>query len=267
MLVPYSLWFFGQETVALFRRPRGLLGLAAVNVVDQILWTIGCYHTTASQANLITKLQVAFVILFSFLFFREERAVIRSAYYLGGTALGILGVVAIVTAHSAASLLPRYDFATFLLIVVALGWAIYAVWGKHLVMRTHPVPMFTVVAVHSTVGFAVVACVAGDLDTVWKASIQSTLLAFVSGVFPIAIAHCTFHYGQKHLGSAFATSITLIGPLITYFLALLIWPDEKMAPVQWLGTAMLLWGSYLVVQAQRKRGTPLDRAPVAAPPE
>jgi drug/metabolite transporter (DMT)-like permease len=267
VLLPYSLLLHPQETRQLLRRPWGLAGLAALNVLNQVVWTIACYHTTATSANLITKIQVAFVIVFSFILFREERGVIRSPLYLGGTLLGVAGVVLFVTAQSAARLLPRYEFATMLLIAVALGWAVYAVWGKHLVMNTHPVPMFTVVALLSTLGFAVVALLLGDVRGLWQNSMETSLIVFLSGVFPIAVAHCTFHYGQKHLGSAFTNSFMLVGPLITYVVALMLWQDEKLVPVQWLGAVLLLLGSYLVVQAQRKKGLPQAPARLMAPPE
>ena len=266
VLLPYSFLFYPAETRRLFRRPVALGGLAALNVLNQVVWTVACYHTTATSANLITKIQVAFVIVFSFLLFREERGVIRSPLYLGGTLLGVVGVVLFVTAQSAARLLPRYEFATVLLIAVALGWAVYAVWGKHLVANTHPVPMFTVVATLSTLGFTLVALALGDVRGIWHNSGHTTGMAFLSGVFPIAVAHCTFHYGQKHLGSAFTNSFMLVGPLITYVFALTLWQDETLTPRQWVGGGVLLLGSYLVVQAQRKRGVP-GRSQLTAPPE
>lgn len=262
VLLPYSLAFYPAETKRLFRRPLPYAGLALINIVMMTLWTIACYHTTATNANLITKLQVAFVIFFSFIFFREERSVIRHPLYGAGTLLGILGVVAIASGQNAATALPGSHLATIFLIIVSLGWAVYAVWGKHLVMGTDPVPMFAVISTLSTLGFIVVALLAGDISTLWRASPMDTFTVFCSGMFPIAIAHCTFHYAQKKLGAAFTTSITLIGPLITYIIALFIWPDERLTTVQWAGAGGLLLGSYWVVRAQRKTA-----ARMLAPPE
>jgi len=254
VLVPFSAYFYGAELRRLLSQPRNLIGLALLAVLMQTLWTYSLYLTTATTAVLITKLQVAFVIVLSFVLFREERAVIRSPGYLFGTLLGVTGVILFVQADSQASLMPQHHLAVLVLIVVSLCWAAYAVWGKHLVMNTHSVPMFTVVSLFATLGFLVLMSAAGNPASLIAAGPRVALIAFVSGVFSLGIAHCTFHYAQKHLGSAFSSSITLLSPLITHVFARLLWADELLATIQWIGGASLIAGSYLVVQAQRKRG-------------
>lgn len=254
-LIIVSSLFFRGDLVRLLRRPWGLLGIAGLNVIQQTAWTVACYHTTATTAVLVTKFQIPLVVVFSFIFFHEERAVIRSFRYLAGTALGVAGVVAIVTAGAATDLFPNHALATVLLLTVALCWAIYAVWGKHLVMDVHPVPMFTIVAVFTTTGFALLSLLFGTPSSILAASSLQNGIAFISGLLPIAIAHAAFHYGQKYLGSAFSTSLTLLSPLITHLIALLIWPDEPLNAIQWSGAAGLLCGSYLVILAQRRAST------------
>ncbi|MBN2312125.1 MAG: DMT family transporter, partial [Candidatus Hydrogenedentes bacterium] len=86
---------FRGEFVRLLRHPGMLLGIACLNTFQQCTWTMGTYDATATMAQLITKLNVVLVIVLSFFLFREERGIIRNPAYLGGTALSLVGVTAV----------------------------------------------------------------------------------------------------------------------------------------------------------------------------
>ncbi len=233
-----------------FRNPA-TFGLAVANTVMQTAWTVGIYSTTATVAQFVVKLQVPLIILFSFVLFREERGVIRSPLFLIGTLLGLMGVGGILIKDPHTSLLPSLNTATLLIMFTAFAWSIYAVWGKHAVASLHPVPMFTLVAVYTTLMFGILSFLFGNPHTLLTAGTRTTLLALLSGTLPIAIAHCTFFHAQKHLGAAFCTSITMLNPLMTHFIALLLWHDESMYWIQWAGAILLLTGTFLVIRAER----------------
>lgn len=259
VLLPFSLWTCRADLMRLLRRAHHFAGLGLVAMTMVTLWTHAHYLTTATTAILVSRIQVPFVIVLSLLLFHEERRIIRSPLYLGGTALGIGGVVLVVAAKSPASALPTHYSAVAVLILVAACWSLYTVWGKHLVLRTNAVPMFTVVLLFAVSGLAISMCLFGRPADIVSAGPRMALIAFVSGAVPVGISHCTFLHAQKHLGSAVSTSITLLSPLITHVAAWALWPDERLAPVQWAGAASLIFGSYLVVMAQRRRGETAGR--------
>lgn len=225
-------------------------GLAVANTVMQTAWTVGIYSTTATVAQFVVKLQVPLIIFFSFMVFREERRVIRSPLFLIGALMGLFGVGGILIKDPNTSLLPSLNTATLLIMFTAFAWSIYAVWGKHAVAELHPVPMFTMVAVYTTLMFSGLSFFFGNPHTLIAAGSQTTMIALLSGTLPIAIAHCTFFYAQKHLGASVCTSVTMLNPLITHFIALFLWRDESMYWVQWVGAAALLTGIFLVIRAE-----------------
>ncbi len=247
-LVGVCLVAFRQEFFRLLRNPRGILALAALNVLQQCTWTIGCYGSTATAAQLITKLNVVFVIIFAFFLFREERAVICNPLYAAGTSLGLVGVAAVL-ARDPSSLVPVLDRSSVLLLLTAMFWGVYIVWARRLVLRIHPVPMFTVLAILTTFGFGILSLLLGRAHTLVEAGPRTTAIAIVSGLLPIATAHPCFHYAQKHLGSAFCTSIILLNPLLTYLFGTLMLPDESLTSSQWVGAAILLSGTLMVTVA------------------
>lgn len=242
---------FRAEFLRTLKQPRLIVPLAVVIVGHQYVWTLGNYGSTATVAQLTTKLSVILIVVFSFVLFHEERAVIRSPLYLMGTAMSLVGVAAVL-AKDRASMMPVFDRYAVFLLLTGLLWSVYVVWAKHLVAGIHPVPLFTVLALWTTGGFVVLAVFLGDWRTVATAGPRMTVVAVASGLIPIATAHPAYHYAQKHLGAAMCSSLNLLNPLMTYAMALFIWPDERLQPTQWAGAAVLLIGTFLVTLAARK---------------
>ena len=242
---------YRPELLRLLRDPRTLVGIALLNVVQQCTWTIGCYGSTATMAQLITKLNVVFVIIFSFFLFHEERAVIRSPFFLVGTLLSFGGGAVLLT-RDAASLAPALDRSTVLLLVTALLWGVYIVWAKHLVANTHPAPMFAVVAIFTTAGLGVTSLLLGDPACMIRAGPRTTAIALISGLLPIGAGHPAFHYAQRRLGSALSSSCNLLTPFLTFVLAMMILDDAPLTPRQWMGAGVLVAGTLLVVWAGQR---------------
>ena len=246
-----SIIWFRKDLFTSFRGYKGMLGIAALNVLQQHVWTVGCAGSTATTAQFITKLSIVFVILFSFFLFHEERSVIKSRVYQFGTLLSFAGAAAVIS-DNPASIVPVLDFPTLMLLATAVLWAAYTVWAKHLVMNVHPIPMFTVLSIYTTLGFAVLSPATGDTFTLVTAGWHPAVIGIVSGLIPIAWAHPSFHYAQKHLGSALCSSVALFNPLVTYAVALWVFPDEHLVLTQWLGAALLLLGTFLMLTAGKR---------------
>ncbi len=249
-LLILSAWLYPRDFERAWRHGGPLLALAVVLVAYQYTWTAGCSGANPTVAQLISKISLVLVILFSFAIFRDERSVIRSKEYLLGTVLCLIGVAFVLT-RDPGRLLPAVDVYTLLLWLSALCWAVYAVWARHVSLNIHPVPMFTVLAVFSTIGLGGLALVFGEPSSLFEAGAYNTGIAVLSGLLPIAVAHPAFHYAQRNLGSAYCNSLELLNPLITYVVAVLVWPEERLIPTQWLGGGILLVGAFMVLQARR----------------
>ncbi|HOJ34071.1 MAG TPA: DMT family transporter [Candidatus Hydrogenedentes bacterium] len=240
---------YRQEFLKILRNPRGVWGIALITMFLQTFWTLGCLKTSsATVAQLISKLSIVLVIPMGYVMFREERTVIKNPSYLFGTLLSLVGLAAVVS-RDGDLLTFQFDMGTGYLILAAILWAVYTVWARHIALGVHPLPMFTVMAIFVTVGLGVVSLLMGSPKTLISAGAPTAGLAFVSGMFPIALAHPCFHYAQRHLGSAFCSSMNLINPLATFLFSLVILPNEKLLLHQWVGAALLLGGTFLVARA------------------
>lgn len=252
VLVLISLLRYRAEFMRLLRDPKVMIALGLLNAGQQYTWTAGTYGSTATIAQLISKLSIVFVIVMSFILFREERGVIRSPYYILGTLLSFVGVAAILT-HDPASLIPVLDHPAIMLLLTAFLWGVYTVWSKHAVTHIHPIPMFTVLSLYTTLTLGAMMVFLGNPETLITAGAWTTAVAFFSGMLPIAAAHPCFNYSQKYLGAALSSSINLINPLFTFLIALPLWADENLLPSQWAGSAVLVAGTLLVTLAGRRK--------------
>lgn len=255
MLVAICLGHWRAEFLALLRDPRKLAGISMLNIVMQYIWTVGCYGTPATTAQLIVKLNIVFVIALAYVLYREERAVIRDPRYLFGTAISMAGLV-FVLMKDARSLVPVFDRATTLLVLMSVCWAVYVVWGKHLAWAIHPVPMFAVMSVHTMIGLGVLSFAFGEPAHMIAVPGRVWVIVFISGCVSIGIAHPAFQYAQRELGSALSTSANLINPLFTFLFSLVLLPGEHMLPQQWAGAAFLMAGMALVLVASQRHQTP-----------
>ncbi|MBX7257802.1 MAG: DMT family transporter [Candidatus Hydrogenedentes bacterium] len=260
VLVAICTIWFRREFFALLRNPLSLMGLACINIAHQITWTLGCYRASATLAQLIVQVGVIFVILFSYVLFHEERAVILSPLYLIGTTLSLVGVAVVLTGGRDTSGAIGLGTAT-LLLIPALCWGAYAVWAKHLVTNCHPIPMFAALSIFITLGTGITAFLFGEPSCIARASGQILFLTFISGLLPIAIAHTSFHFAQKYLGAAFSSSCNILSPLLTYLLAALFLDDVPLTLPQWAGAGILLSGTLMVVRKRAAVQSEEDIAP------
>ncbi|HNR32941.1 MAG TPA: DMT family transporter [Candidatus Hydrogenedentes bacterium] len=250
LLVPVSLAWFRRELFEALRASRALLGIAAVNLAMQTMWQVAGAVAHPTVVQLISRLSIVFVILLSYLAFREERAVIRSAFFLAGVALSFVGVAGVLMPEPRLSLLPRMDLISLLLLGVAFLGAVYNVWSKHAVMKLHPFAMFTVVAAYTTLGAAAVAWGFGSKGGFFTADARTTGILVVSGLFSIALAHPSYNHAQKYLGAAFCSVALHLSPFVTHLFAMALWPEEPLSAAQWLGGLLLIAGVLLVVRAR-----------------
>ncbi|HOK09172.1 MAG TPA: DMT family transporter [Candidatus Hydrogenedens sp.] len=247
-LVPYCFAFYRDALLKAFANPIPTIVLSATNVIMQSAWTIGIYYSTASLGQILVKIQIPIVALFSFVVFSEERSLIKHPQFIIGSLFGILGSILLIYQPSGKEEFPYLYYAVGALFLSALLWGVYCVYGKYTVERTlHPIPMFGVISIYTTIGLLTLGYFFGDMGKAFHASYTTYGIALFSGLLPIAIAHSSFHYAQWHLGSAFCNTLLTLNPLITHFFALLLWKNEGLNSIQWIGTAILLVGCILVL--------------------
>lgn len=252
LLVPASMVWFRGELMEALRASRALVGIAAVNLAGQTMWQVAGAVAHPTVAQLISRLSVLFVIVLSYIVFREERGVIRSIWFLAGALLSFAGVAGVLVPEPGVSLAPHLDLTALLLLGVAFLSSVYNVWSKNAVMNLHPFAMFTVVSAYTTLGAGAIAWRFGWQGGLSTADGWTTGVLVVSGVIPIALAHPAYNHGQKYLGAAACSVVLHLSPFVTHLAAMTVWPDERLSAAQWSGGLALVAGVALIARAHNR---------------
>lgn len=262
-LLAMSLVLYRRDFARALRNPVQIVPLAAIMIVEQWTWVEGLKGTPAATAHLIMKISVVFIIVLSYIAFQEERGVIRSPRFVLGTLTSFAGV-ALVLNPGQGEWLPRIDFYAFLVILTAVLWALYSVGGKHTVKGLHPVPMFTVLSLYTAGAYGVLAWLYGQPGLVLDLDAKTIGLTAAISIIPLSIAHPLFHHAQIVLGSSYCGTFNLFTPAITYGLALIALPGERLNPTQLLGAGVLLAGTF-TVSLVRARTPEAEPCPLELP--
>ena len=210
------------------RRPLvwRILAIAAANFAFQATFTWGLYLVMPALFSLVFKSGVVISVLLAALFFPDERRV------LAGAVLGP-GVLVILVSTTAWALLsnlvkkwlPGISSSRALAVVFALN-----------------APLFLIVHLFQA-GVGVPA-----------ASAAAWLTMLASGLISVGLAHYLYYRAVPVIGVSLAVTLDLVRPVVVAVLSFLAF-GERLAPLQAVGGALLLGGSYLAIRARFREGS------------
>jgi drug/metabolite transporter (DMT)-like permease len=194
----------------------------------------GAATTTATNIGLIYATSPVMIILLSRLLF-AERFSLRQGL---GTALALLGVLAIILRGDPATILHlSFTPGDLIILAAAVSWALYSVYLKHWPSRLSVSARLAAIAFAGVLvmlpvqayELAVIGPPIFDLRTV--AAVATLIL--VPGVG----AYATFGYMTKHLGPNRTGLMLYLAPVYTAVMAWLLL-GEAFAFYHWLGAAL-----------------------------
>jgi drug/metabolite transporter (DMT)-like permease len=229
---------------------KSLLLITVCNVCMQTACAATYYFIYPSVASLIQSTTILFVITLSFLFFHDERRVIRSGRFQIGCVLVLTGVL-LVTFGQDAELLSRLkvsgaDFwiGVGLALTYAIFLAAYSVTIKHLVRELPPLISFTHVSWMTSVGLiALMLCMGGASD-LWRQPVKPFGIMVLSAVLCIAIAHSALFVALRHIKAVVSSAIMHLTPVLTCIGSAFVYGDHLSA-LQIGGGALVICGALL----------------------
>jgi len=234
---------------------RKLLIVAAANIAMQTAFAWVYYFIYPSVASLVMRSDILFICILSFVFFHDERRVIRSGGFLFGAGLALLGL-AIVVAAQDPEILARLEVSEkrfwqgiVMVVVYAFLLAVYTLTIKHAVRDVHPIASFTNVAWMSSVGLIALMFVFGRPADLWHAEIGSLLFMAFSALCCIVIAHTAIYAALREIKAVVTTTLMLLIPVITCATSAVVYRD-RLSLVQMLGGLAVLTGAWFTAMAQ-----------------
>jgi drug/metabolite transporter (DMT)-like permease len=204
---------------------------------DLILWNTGVQITTVANATLLSNTAPIWVVLSLWLIFKQK---FTNKFWLG-FALA-LGGAAIVLGYDF-FMRPHFGLGDTLALISGMFYGGYYLATQYGRKNLSVVPYLWVVSLASAASLLIISLVMGYSITGY--SLQ-TYGAFIgAGIVVQCMGYVAVAYALGHLPASIVAPTLIMQPVISALLAIPLF-GENLLPVQWLGTAAVLSGIYLV---------------------
>ncbi|MHC4915521.1 MAG: DMT family transporter [Planctomycetota bacterium] len=249
-----------RDFAAVFRRFWVPLVLGVMLATFQMIWVFGVYLVPASYGALVIRVTMIFSLLLSYLFFAEERKVIRSVSFLLSAAVGLGSTACIVLFDDDFSTTgARRDAlvaGTLIFLVSSFLWSVYAVTIRKIARKTKALPTFASTVLVATIILAVPAVWEGELGVMWDRNVSGAnvqLAVFFSGALCIGITNSLYYQSMKLIGVAYTALVGLAAPFLTGFFAWLVL-GERLNTWQWtFGSILVVCLGAMILSSSRGR--------------
>jgi drug/metabolite transporter (DMT)-like permease len=221
----------------------GILGVIAYNL---LLYSALAY-TSPTNAALVSALNPAVIVLFSYFLLRERISGLQGT----GIAVSLFGVLIILTSGNLQQLFSAsYNPGDLLMIAAVLAWTFYSIIGK----RLTGVPPITATAVSTliaTVIMAPFAFVEGiQFDRIGPLAV--TAIVYMT-LFPSLGSFVFWNMSVRAIGASRAGIFLNLIPVFTALISVIL--GESISAVQIFGGLLVFAGVYLTTGIQEKRPT------------
>lgn len=259
-----SGWLFAWAAIRgtpLFRlngaQWRKLCLIALINIGLQSSFASTYYFIYPSVASLIHRVSVPLTVIISFIVFHDERPVVRSPLYLGGSLLALAGVAVVIVGRDPDLLqhlnVNQRDFwiGVGLAAVYAAFLAFYAITIKHTMRSVAPIISFTHVSWMSALGLSVMMLASGGTPDLWRQPATPLLLMVLSALLFIVIAHASLYAALRELKASVTISLMQLTPVFTCAFSALVYRDY-LSGWQIAGGVVVIVGAWLAGLAQAR---------------
>ncbi len=236
--------------------PPGLWKAALVpalfNSTGQICFTAAHYMINPGMLTFSLRLQIIFVAAGAALLFPSERRVIRSAGFITGVALVMLGTLGVVLFGESS---PKGSSALGVVIAIAAGllFACYALSVRKFMHGMPPLTAFAAISQYTAavmVGLMLVFGTNFGAGVLGLSGTQVSLLLF-SSFLGIAMGHVCYYIAIARLGVAVSSGIIQLQPVLVAMASFFLF-DERLTGGQWTAGAVALSGAATILYTQHR---------------
>ncbi len=223
--------------------PRMAL-IAVANFCFQASFTGSLYLMLPGLAMLIFQSAAIFGVLLGFVFFADERPLMRKPRFHAAVTLAVVGVVMTISVDgSAGSTVSAAGVA--LVLSAAVSWAALTAMVRAWLPGYSPFFVNAAVITFVTPMFLFSHLAAHGAQWQFPASPGLWILMLLSGLVGIGLGHSLYYRSVPALGVSLSNILQLSRPFLTAFFSLLVFA-ERLSWLQMLGGLFLITGAYVV---------------------
>lgn len=205
--------------------------------VDLTLWNTGVQSTTIANATLLGNTAPIWVVLALWIIFKQK---FTNKFWIG--LVLALGGAAVVLGYDF-FLRPHFGIGDTFALVSGMFYGGYYLATQYGRKNLNVVPYLWVVSMSASISLLIVSMVMGYKITGYS---TQTYLAFLgAGVVVQCIGYVAIAYALGHLPASIVAPTLILQPVFSALLAIFMF-NEHLLPIQWLGTAAVLSGIFLI---------------------
>jgi drug/metabolite transporter (DMT)-like permease len=221
--------------------------------IDLTLWNTGVQSTTIANATLLGNTAPIWVVLALWVFFKQK---FTNKFWIG--LVLALGGAAIVLGYDF-FLRPHFGVGDTFALISGMFYGGYYLATQYGRKNLNVVPYLWVVSLSATFSLLIVSLVMGYRITGYS---TQTYLAFLGAGFVVqCIGYVAIAYALGHLPASIVAPTLILQPVFSALLAIFMF-NEQLLPIQWLGTAAVLSGIYLINRSNDPARNKLQVDPV-----
>jgi drug/metabolite transporter (DMT)-like permease len=247
ILTPLT-WRDGAPEIRRLSRRDLLLGLLGgfFLAIHFAAWIWSLALTSVASSTALVTTNPIFVALVTYLIWGERLS--RPALF--GVVLSILGSALIGFSDSEGGSGSKPLLGDLLALVGALFVTGYLLIGRDLRHRLNILPYIWLVYSSAAVFLGIAMLVARQTLLGFPTSVYLLLLALAVG--PQLLGHTSFNWAIKYLSATFI-AVTILGePIAASLLAIVVFPDQRLQPLQVAGGIVLLIGIAVATLAESR---------------
>ncbi len=209
--------------------------LGALLSVHFILWIYSLSYTSVMSSTVLVTTNPIFVLIMSFLFFKEK----TSKKLLAGILVSFVGSILIALSSRNAGI--AHSFGNFLALLGAIAVSMYITFGKKLREKFSIIPYIFFVYAFSGIILAIIALIAKQ--NLFNYDRKTYFIFFLIALIPQVIGHTTYNWALKYLSAPFVAVSILGEPVFASIFAFLLL-KETPSLLEIVGALVIMAGIY-----------------------
>lgn len=240
-----SYLFVREDLEKAARNVKSLVIPAILVSLFQVCMVTSVYMTNASVPGIVTRMNILFIVLFSYILFEEERRVIASKYFWIANVFVIAGIIGLIL--GAPNLNFEFNLGVVVAILAALFWGAYIVSLKRIVRDVAALGAFPFIQLMAAIIFLPIVLFNGDIATVTSVSLGTNVLLVSSGVLCVGLGNIMNYIAIGHLGSTIPSNLLTFKPILTVIFAYFVL-GEVLTMAQLSAGLLFILGCWIMIR-------------------
>jgi len=198
-----------------------LLIPSIIMAIHQVFFTAGVCMTSAVVSSLVGRLNAIVIPFLSFIFYADERQIVKSKSFILGSLLALVGVSGVILGRGDLDA-GEFNYGFLFVMIGTVAWSIYAVYIKKIIRSIDPLAIISYVSLFAIAIFLPLTLKFGDISSINEVSAGTKFLLFGSGILGIGVGNVFYYHGVKHVGTSISSIFFLLLPFSVGILAFII---------------------------------------------